>query len=406
MKRVLNLLIGEGFRVFFLFAGLSGFGVMLVWAAYLIALAGGGFDLPVAMPASQWHAHELIFGYGAATLGGFFLTAVPNWTGAKAAPHRYIAIVAGLWLAGRCVVWASLGVPMWLVALVDLAFAPLLAAKIATQLLRKPKPQNMIFLLFLAYFWGANLMVHLDWMGLGGDAASGLRGGLMSLVGMIIVLGGRVTPAFTRNAMQRAAMISGVEPNMRAEPAAFTPIAIAFAAALPPLAMLPLPDWVAGAVSLAAGVFVLIRVAFWHTGFQWTQPILWTLHLSYAAIGAGLVLKGLVPFTGLTELASLHFLAIGGVGGMTLSVMSRASLGHAGRALIAPRGVVLGYGLVPLAAVIRWLGGEMGGAVYDASIWLSSALWLVAFGGFLIAFAPIYLTPRAPRAPVGAPPAE
>ncbi|WP_417244060.1 NnrS family protein [Celeribacter sp.] len=402
MKQVLRLLVGEGFRVFFLGAGVFGFVSVLVWTAYQVALsAGGGFDLPTASAPHLWHGHEMIFGYGGATLAGFFLTAVPNWTGAKAAPHRFIALVAGLWVAGRVVVWMSGVVPPVIVAVIDLSFAPVLGAKIATQLLKKPKPQNMVFLLFLTYFWSANLLVHLDWMGLsGGSAEVGLRGGLMALVGMIIVLGGRVTPAFTRNAMHRA----GLEEGMPRDPQVFTPLAIGLAALLPPVAMLGDGSAVSGVIYLAAGIFALVRVGFWHTRFQWSQPILWSLHLSYASIGAGLVLKGLAPFTGLSEVAGLHFLAISGVGGMTFAVMARASLGHAGLALVAMRPVVMGFVALPLAGLVRWAGGTFGGDLYALSIWVSGGLWLLAFGGFLVAYAPIFTTPRAPRAPVGPPP--
>lgn len=123
MKQVLRILVSEGFRVFFL-AG-AGFGLfaICIWTVlYGAALVGWGFGLPVAAPSHLWHGHEMVFGYGGAALGGFFLTAVPNWTGAKSAPHRFIALVAGLWLAGRLAVWLSGVVPAEFVALIDLSF--------------------------------------------------------------------------------------------------------------------------------------------------------------------------------------------------------------------------------------------------------------------------------------------
>ena len=91
-------LFGEGFRVFFLAAGIFGLIAVLwwgLWLADLVALP------PSAAAPSTLHGHEMIFGYAAAAMGGFFLTAVPNWTGAPAARSLFIAAVAGLWLAGR-----------------------------------------------------------------------------------------------------------------------------------------------------------------------------------------------------------------------------------------------------------------------------------------------------------------
>ena len=101
----LKRLFGDGFRVFFLAAGLFACLSVAIWAGWLaIGALGGGLNWPTAAAPHLWHAHEMIFGYGAAVLGGFFLTAVPNWTGAKAARHLFIATVAGLWLAGRLAV--------------------------------------------------------------------------------------------------------------------------------------------------------------------------------------------------------------------------------------------------------------------------------------------------------------
>ena len=91
----LKRLFSEGFRVFFLAAGLFATLSMAVWSGWLgWQFAGGGGDLPVGPAPQLWDAHEMIFGYGAAALGGFFLTAVPNWTGARAAPHLFITGVA------------------------------------------------------------------------------------------------------------------------------------------------------------------------------------------------------------------------------------------------------------------------------------------------------------------------
>lgn len=188
-----KLLFRDGWRVFFWAAGLWAALSMLVWLLWLAA-DSAGMDvgqLGLTMPPQMWHAHEMIFGYGAAALAGFFLTAVPNWTGARAAPQVFNALVAGLWLMGRVAVWQSAQLPAWLVALVDLAFVPVLAAKLLGQLLKRPKPQQMILLAMLGLFWSGNLIAHLEWMGLTADTLwAGLRVGLFSLGALIMVLGG------------------------------------------------------------------------------------------------------------------------------------------------------------------------------------------------------------------------
>jgi uncharacterized protein involved in response to NO len=69
-------------------------------------------------------------------------------------------------------------------------------------------------------------MVHLEWLGWTADTAwSGLRAGLLTLCAMIMVLGGRVTPGFTRNAMVQ----SGREAHLPRNPMPLAAVAIAAA---------------------------------------------------------------------------------------------------------------------------------------------------------------------------------
>ncbi len=395
-------LFSEGFRIFFLAACLFAMLSMAVWEGYLgIFAMGTSLDLPTAQPPHLWHAHEMIFGYGTAALAGFLLTAVPNWTGGKVAPHRFIATAFVLWLAGRLAMCDSAAFPALWVAIADLAFVPILAVNIAAQLLVRPKPQQLIFLLALALLWTANLFCHLEWLGVLSDGVEpGLRAGLLTLIAMIVILGGRVTPGFTRNAM----VASGREERLPRNPGPLAVVAIAPALALPPAVLLDLPGWIIAPLALVAGAAVLARLALWRGGWTRRRPILWTLHLSYGMTGAGLLAFGLAQLNIGSEIAALHLLGIGAVGGMTLSVLSRATLGHAGRPLVAPGPVVIAYALMPIAALARFAGGAVP-AIHDAATLAAGALWLVAFALTLAALIPAWLLPRPPRAPVGRPPA-
>ncbi|MCB1329746.1 MAG: NnrS family protein, partial [Maritimibacter sp.] len=184
MGAMLNRLFSEGFRVFFLGAGLFAILAMGWWEIYLGVHYTGGMviRLPFAMAPHEWHAHELVFGYGSAALGGFLLTAVPNWTGAAGARHWFIGLAAAAWLAGRAALWVSGSLSPGLVAAVDLAFLPILWVKIAGLLVRRPKPQNVVFLVFISLFWLANLAMHLGWAGIwDGGEISGSRAGILAL---------------------------------------------------------------------------------------------------------------------------------------------------------------------------------------------------------------------------------
>ncbi|SMH47339.1 NnrS family protein [Maritimibacter sp. HL-12] len=403
MRAAFIRLFSEGYRVFFLAAGLFAVLAMLWWVLYLGIHALGGliFDLSFAMAPHEWHAHELVFGFGSAALAGFLLTAVPNWTGAQGARHAYIGFAAGLWLAGRLAMWFSGVLPPVVVALADLSFVVLLAGKIALLLVKRPKPQNMVFLLFLALFWFANLVTHLGWAGLwdyGGE--TGPRAGLLALAGMILVLGGRVTPAFTRNAMHRDNMPETALPR---DIAGFAPVMIGAAALLPITALIWPASWLAAGVALVAGLGQIIRQ--WRWGFRYAllRPILAALHVSAGLVGVGLILWGLAAFTGRSEIAAVHVLAIGGVGGMTLAVMSRATLGHSGRPLVASVPLVMAYALVPIAALLRFIASEVQGAAYFPATIGAGAVWIFAFTLFVAALWPAFWGPRADRAPMTPP---
>ena len=250
MSGLVRTILGEGFRAFFLAAGVFGAGAMLIWAAWL------GLSSHVATDSSlpaYWHAHEMVFGYATAALGGFFLTAVPSWTGTAAPRRLSVTLAITVWLAGRAAFALDDVLGPFPTAIVDLAFLPLLAVKIAVRLVRRPKPQNVMFLGLLAIIWSGNLAFHL------GAAQEGLHVGLLGITALIAVLGGRVTPAFTRNALTRAGIETGLPRSRRV----FELPGIALAILLPVLVLIRAPDAIIGTAALLSGLFQALRLAGW-----------------------------------------------------------------------------------------------------------------------------------------------
>jgi uncharacterized protein involved in response to NO len=393
MMATLNRIFSEGYRFFFLAAGIYGIFTGLVWTLWLSGLSAAP---SLAGAPTMWHAHEMIFGYSTAAIGGFLLTAVPNWTNTPGARRGFIMVVAGLWFAGRLAVWYSSALPLVAVAVVDLAFVLILAAKVLSQLMKRPKPQNMMFLLFLAYLWISNLMVHLDWFGLAQSGVDvGLRGGLITLCALIAVLGGRVTPAFTRNAMKRAGVPETSWPKSNP---VVERVAIVCALSLPGLLLLQLSSALTGVVAVVFGVVQVVRLARWGGRWCLNQPILLALHLGLAMLACGLILWGLAVLGLGEEVAALHVLGIGCVGGMTLAVMSRAGLGHSGRPLLAPKTAAIAYVVIALAAVLRWVGSMLGDALFLPMMLGTGGLWVLAFVLYVVAMWPALVGPRVKAA--------
>lgn len=386
-------LFTAGWRVFFLAAGLWAVTAIAIWIFWLGIHAFGGIagQMGFAMAPHLWHAHEMIYGFAAAALGGFFLTAVPNWTGARSAPERFVMLVSGLWLAGRLAVWLSGMLPPVLVAVIDLAFLPVLAAKVLIQLMARPKPQNMMFLLLLSMVWTGNLLVHLEWMGLAATETQGLRGGLLTICAMIAALGGRVTPAFTRNALVR----EGREDRLPVSRGWLDGAGIGLAILTALSVLAGAPDTVSGVLAILAGLVAAARLAGWRGLSLPRQPIVWSLHLGYGMLALGLVAWGLALLGYGSEAGALHILGIGAIGGMTLAVMSRAAMGHSGRELVAPGPVALAYVLMPLAVALRWAASTWIAEFYYPGVLASGLIWCLAFSLYLVALWPVFFGPRA-----------
>lgn len=375
----------HGFRPFFLLAGLSAALLLPLWLAVLAGAAAP----PGGLVPSFWHAHEMLYGFAAAALAGFLLTAAPNWTNSRPVQGAPLAGLVLLWLAGRLSPWLYPLAPAAAAAF-DLAFLPAVAAWLGAALFRAGNRRNYVFLPLIGSLVAANALVHLEYAGLAATGALGLRLAIGVLVLTIAVVGGRIVPSFTQNALRAGGEAVVIAPKPAVERLALGSLALLVIADL-----IPGAGVAAGALALLAGAVHAYRLSGWHGARTLHSPILWVLHLGYAWIVAGLWLKGLAGLTGLLpETAALHALTVGGVGTMTMAVMSRAALGHTGRPLVAPKPVAAAYVCISLAALLRVLGPLLPGAAYTGMLHGSGLFWTLGFGLFALTYAPMVFAPR------------
>ncbi len=374
-------LLADGYRPFFLLAGV----VAAAWVPLWLLVRQGLAEPPASLAANVWHGHEMVFGFAVAVLAGFLLTAGRAWTGLPTASGAHLAALALLWLAGRVLLLLDIAPPA-VAAAVDLAFLPALAATVAVPLLRARNHRNLVFLAVLAALFALNLLIHLGASGAAvWDSQRVFRLALDLFALAIALIGGRIIPAFTRNALPHA--------PVRARPR----LDAAALAALPALIALDLagePGTATGAVALAAAGLHAVRLAGWGGGATVRAPILWVLHVGYLWLVLGLVLRGLSALVdAVPPDAALHALGAGAVGTMTLAMMTRVALGHGGRPLVAARPIVLAYGLVIASAALRVAAPFAGGAGYEHTLAVAGALWSAAFAVFTAVYLPILLAP-------------
>ncbi|SIS86920.1 NnrS family protein [Phaeovulum vinaykumarii] len=365
----------EPFRLMHLAAGLGAFLAMLIWAVHL-----GGLGMPLAlrMPAAQWHAHELVFGYGGAVLAGIFMGAPPRGLSRRA----FVLMAAGLWLAGRAAIAGSAGLPPALVALLDLGFAPLVGAPMIAQMLRRPRLQTGVFVIILGVHWAANLAVHLDWTGFApGLARAGFLAGILACGMMNAWFGGRLTQGMVRNRVMQArargvqARGGGRDP-LWAEAGAVAGLGLAAAA------VLGLP-WAVAPLLTLAGVAVLARVIAWRVRGG-ADAMLAAFLAAHLGLGAGALLWAAALWGAQDLVTAVHLMAIAALSGMSMAVMARGALGQTGRALAAPPLLAAGFAALFAAAVLR-AGGAIGAPL---------ALWLLAWALWLGAMGPVLCGPR------------
>ena len=384
-------LLSAGFRPFFLFSAIWASVAIPMW----LALYAGGMPLPTILPPAIWHAHEMIFGFAAATVAGFLLTAIPNWTGRMPLQGAPLAVLVLLWLAGRIALLLSVEIGAVAAAVFDLAFPAAFLAVVAREIVAGRNWRNLPMLAALTGLLLGNVLVHLDALGVADTAVLGNNLGIAVLLSLISLVGGRIIPSFTRNWM------ASNRPELP-EPATFGWVdRVVLAATIVALASwLARPDMiVTGVLCLFTGVAHWLRLSRWRGIATLREPLLWVLHLGYGWLGLGFILLGLTSTTSWLPLfTALHALTVGTIGTMTLAVMTRATLGHTGRPLTAGAGTTAIYILVTVAAAGRLL-APFAGTAYVLVLSLAGVAWSAAFGLFAL----LYLRPLSlPRVPRGA----
>ncbi len=373
-----------GFRPFYLLAGLLAALSVPLWAARFAGWLGEW----VYYSESIWHAHEMIFGYAFAVIVGFLFTAVRNWTGRPTPTGATLAAIAALWLAARLLVFTP-----WtgLAAAADTAFALAAAAGIGVPLLASRNRRNYFFIAILLLLGAANLGFYLAKMDLLDVAVSEwVQLALDLILFVMTVMGGRVIPMFTANAVPgaRSRRLPWLE---KAALAAIVLLILADALGLAPVAV--------AVVAAAAAILHAARLALWQPWLTLRRPILWILHASYGWIVIHLALRALAALDLLMPSLATHALTVGAIGGLTLGMMTRTARGHTGRPLQVGAIEVAAYVLVQAAGLVRVFGPLAVPALYLDAIIGSGVLWSIAFALFVIAYWPILTLARADGKP-------
>lgn len=372
-----------GFRPFYLLAALYAALAIPIW---LHALRGGAWHGAVAPLA--WHQHEMVFGFALAVIAGFLLTAGRVWTGRHTPEGVTLALIALHWLAARILL--LVGTPL-AAGLVDGAFPFVLAAVMARPLIAAGSTRNYFVPVLLAGLGAANVLFHLE-QAQRIDIPGGLpmRAALFLVLFLVVVMAGRVIPAFTASALPQA----GVRRQPRLDLVA---LALTFAAFS--MAVVEAPAFLLAPVAFATALLHAWRQAAWKPLASAGRPILWILHVSHAWIPLSCALLAAASMGWVAQSVAMHALGVGVIGGMVIGMITRTALGHTGRALVAGRAETACFVLVHGAALVRVLAGLLPADAAWPMILGAAALWSAAFLLYVLAYAPRLARPRVDGRP-------
>ena len=374
-----------GFRPFFFAGPLWAIVALSLW---LLAMTGA-VQLPSAFDALAWHRHEMLFGFVGAVIGGFLLTAVPNWTGRLPIAGVPLASLFGLWIAGRLALLFSEVVGILIAAVIDVSFFLALATVAAREVLES-RNRNLPVVGLVFLFGLIDALDYLAASRLLGDPDFAWKSAVSLVIILISLIGGRIIPSFTRNWLTK----QGVREGLPTQPGTFD-LAVVGLTALAFLAWITAPQgWFTGVLFAVAAAGQTVRLTRWKGWKTFADPLVLILHVGYAWVPAGLALLSAGDFGApVPRSAAVHALTAGAMASMILAVMSRATLGHTGRELRASGLTQIAYALITGGAALR-VAASLGLLDYRVGMDIAGGAWMGAFILFLVVYGPILMSRR------------
>lgn len=378
-------LFNLGFRPFFLGAGVFAVVSISVWMlVYFSYISISTTHISI----SQWHAHEMLYGYGMAVVAGFLLTAVKNWTGIATLFGKPLMVLFALWCAARWLFLFGTAFLPW-VALADLLFGLMLIIAITIPIVKAKQWLQLAVVSKVLLLWAGNIVFYLGCFGvLVNGMQYAITGAVLLFISLILMIGRRVLPFFIER---------GTDTRVQLKQYKWLDISllVVFVALFLNVIFIQIPAVTTG---LAWAMFVLngYRLFNWHTAGLWRVPLLWSLYLSAWLVNIGFFFFGLQAQWGSLSILTLHIFTIGGIGLMTLGMMCRVALGHTGRDVRKPsRWVGVVFAGVVASAVFRAFIPMITTQAYTSWVLVAAILWVLSFAIFVVIYTPILLKPRA-----------
>ena len=378
-------ILQNSFRPFFIVAGIWATLAVPFWILnyFGLLIVADNFDILL------WHQHEMLYGFIAAAITGFILTAIPNWTGRLPIKNKPLGFLVFLWIVGRIGFLTITIFDVKVTALMDLPFLIVLVLVILREIVSGKNWRNLPVIILISLFTLGNILVHLQLLDVIESAELGIRLSIFVLSILLALIGGRIVPSFTRN------WLSQNQVNRFPSRAGIFDKVCLVSLVVFVIAQIITPyHQLTSLLALLAGLLHGIRLIRWKVWLTLSEPLIWILHVGYMWLSVALVLIGLagltdfVPYT-----SSYHALTIGAFSTMILGVMTRVSLGHTGRTLKATFGTTTIYVFITIASVLRVSESFLNDS-RNLILSFSGIFWTLSFALFVFIYFPILTQPR------------
>ncbi len=357
-----------------------------LWAILCIAIwpMGGAISFHPDLPggAIHWHAHEMIFGFGGAAVGGYLLTALPSWSGRDPIAGTPLMALTCLWLAARFAVFNAATLPAWLPGGLSGGYFVALALILLKGILSARAHAKLIFPAVLILFAAASFAL------LSETGVLTIIAPLLLLAFLQAFVASRAVPAFTTNWMQltRRAPLPAVCTTSRM--AALLLLAAAI------LLLTSQRQTASGILLLGAVLAMLGTSRGWQSGRALRDPLICSLHLSWYWLIGGLALLGTARLLGAAQLETsiLHATGIGALSTKIMAIAGRAAARRTGGALVPGHLFLPALVLIWLSAFARLLPLPFPAFSTTAHL-VTALLWCAGWALFILYFRPALTGP-------------
>ncbi|MCW7456816.1 NnrS family protein [Leptospira bandrabouensis] len=388
------------FRPFFWFGSLYGISVIGIW----LLILSNAITNPIQINSIHWHSYEMVFGFSKAIVLGFLFTAVQNWTNSSILKGKNLFFLLLFWTLGRFSMF-PLGIVSYLSFGLDISSDLMVILLLYPKLIVPTQKHNRPIL----YHYGLFTVYHL----LAGLSARSVIDSEMTLLYihlsifvilfLILIIGGRVVPFFTGVVIQGysfkrmpkletvilylpfvfyvSKLIQGYLVNSESINLNFANFNLS--------SLILLMTFL---VSFTLFVTNLIRYVSWKPWRSYKKPILWILYTGYFWVCLGFLLYSLVYLGFFPVSSAIHSLTVGGIGVFIYGMITRVSLGHTGRSIVASPLTVGAYIILNFAVIVRVFFPLFG--KYTWAYHLSGICWILAFSLFIIQYTKILFSPR------------